>query len=194
MGLNRLSSDIPSYLKELTIVTIGVLIALVISNLQETYQSKKYQAASTEAVKKEIFLNSDKLKVAIERHTALRDTVAKYCMDRVLLSDLIFKADGLHGSYLRNTGLEFYSRNEIGLIDFKMMTMLMDIKSTSNLIDTKMEKLMDFIYPNLFVDTEDSKKLVILHINNLLNSETQLMFHYENLIDDYNKTADKNTS
>lgn len=44
---------------------------------------------------------------------------------------------------------------------------------------------MDFLYPNLFVDSEESKKLVVAQINNLLNSETQLMQQYENFMDRY---------
>lgn len=176
---------ITSYLKELTIVTAGVLIALFLSNLIENNQARKYQIASIEAVKNEIDSNYNILKVSFERHTALRDTIDKYRKDHILISDLISKAGGLHGGYLKNTGLDFYTKNQINSIDFEMMSMLMNMKSTSKLIEIKMEKLMDYLYPNLFVDTEESKMLVILYLNNVLNSETQLMLSYVDFFYEY---------
>ena len=179
---------IKSYLKELTIVTIGVLIALVISNFKENNRTRKYHVASIETVKNEIVLNHDILKFSIERHTAFRDTIDKYSKDQVLISDLIYKAGGLHGAYLKNTGLVFYTRNDINFIDFEMMSILMYMESTTELIDTKLEKLMDFLYPNLYSDSEESKMLVILYLGNLLNSELQLMHSYENFIDEYIET------
>ena len=51
-----------------------------------------------------------------------------------------------------------------------------------------MEKLRDYLYPNLFVDSEESKMLFILYLRNVLESETQLTQTYENFIDDYIKT------
>ncbi|WP_372752644.1 hypothetical protein [Labilibaculum sp.] len=65
------------------------------------------------------------------------------------------------------------------------MSELIRIENTINLIDTKMQKLMDFLYPNLFVDSEESKKLVVAQLSNLLNSESQLMQQYENFIGKY---------
>lgn len=193
MKINHIMKKIKSYFKELTIVTIGVLIALVISNFKENNQARKYHIASTEAVKDEINLNYAALKVAIERHTNLQDTIYKYSKEHVLLRDLILKADGLHGAFLRNTGLDFYKRNEINSIDYEMMIMLMDMESNSKLIDTKLEKLMDFMYPNLFVDSEESKMLVVLYLGNLLNSEMQLMHSYELFIDKYINTTSSGT-
>lgn len=95
--------------------------------------------------------------------------------------------------FLRNTGLDFYKRNEINSIDYEMMIMLMDMESNSKLIDTKLEKLMDFMYPNLFVDSEESKMLVVLYLGNLLNSEMQLMHSYELFIDKYINTTSSGT-
>jgi len=59
------------------------------------------------------------------------------------------------------------------------------MNSALKLIDTKMEKLMDYIYPNLFVDSEESKKLVSLYLNNVLSTEIQLMDIYEDFNNKY---------
>ena len=73
-----------------------------------------------------------------------------------------------------------------------MMSWLIRIESTSKLIETKMDKLMDFLYPGFFVDSEESKKLVILYLNNVIGSERNLMHTYEDFINEYIETTDDN--
>jgi len=182
-------NKVKSYLSELTIVTIGVLVALVINNYKEDNQARKYQIASIVTIKNEIELNYEELKKVIESHSSLQDSIKKYSKDPILLSDLIYKAGGLKSINLKNTGLDFYKKNDINSIDFEMMSMLLNMKSTSELINIKLEKLVDYLYPNLFDDSEESKMLVVLYLENVINSETTLMHSYENFIDKYiNKT------
>lgn len=188
MKTNLRMGKIKSYLKELTIVTIGVLIALFLSNLKEKNQARKYQTASIETIKNEIEANYSGLKEVMEKQTMLLDTIKKYSNDHIKIGDLISKASGIQLATLSNTGLEFYKRNEINSIDFEMMSMLIQINILSELIGTNMGKLRDYLYPNLFVDSQESKMLFILYLRNVLESETQLTQTYENFIDDYIKT------
>ena len=186
MKINSIMNKIKSYLKELTIVTIGVLIALVISNFKENNQARDYYNASIETVKNEVEVNYSFLKNIIEDQTRLLDTINKYSADHITISDLIIeKGGGLQVATLNNLGLEFYKNNQINSVDFEMMSRLIRMQSVSKIIDTKMGKLMDFVYPNLFVDSEESKKLVSLYLNNVLNSEIQLMHTYEDFINEY---------
>lgn len=186
MKTNSTIDKVKTYIKELTIVTAGVLIALFISNYKENRQARDYYNASIETVKKEVVANYSSLKIIIEKQTKLLDTITKYSEDHVTLSDLILnKGEGLQGPTLNNIGLEFYTKNQINSIDFDMMSNLMTMNSSSNVIDTKMGKLMDFIYPNLFVDSKESKMLFILYLGNVIESETSLMQLYANFIDEY---------
>jgi len=186
MKTNSIMKNIKSYLKELTIVTIGVLIALVISNFKENSQARDYYNTSIETVKNEVEANDSILKNIIESQTRLLDTINKHSADHITISDLIVeKGGGLAGVTLNNSGLEFYKNNQLNSVDFEIMSSLIRMQSISRLIDTKMEKLMDFVYPNLFVDSEESKKLVSLYLSNVLNSEIQLMHTYEDFINEY---------
>ncbi len=98
---------------------------------------------------------------------------------------ILEKGGGLSSASLSNTKLEFYKRNQLNLIDFEMMSNLIIIENITKAIDIKMEKLMVFLYPTLFADSEESKELLILQLNNLLESEIQLMKQYEDFIDKY---------
>jgi len=173
---------------ELTIVTSGVLIALFLSNLKEKNQARKYQIASIETINNEVEKNYSGLKEIIEKQTRLLDTIIKYSENQISIVDLFKKTGGLQLPTLSNTGLDFYSRNQINLIDFEMMSTLIRMNTLSKLIDSKLERFMDYLYPNLFVDSWESKEMVIMHLRNTLESETQLMHLYENFADDYIKT------
>jgi len=181
---------IKSFLKELTIITLGVLIALIISNFKENNQERKYQIASIETVKNEVETNYSNLKNVIESQTNLLDTINKYSSANISISDLILiKGGGVQIATLSNAGLEFYKKNQINSVDFEIMSMLILMESTSKHIDTKMEKFMDFVYPSLFDDSEESKKLVVIYLRNVLNSEIQLMHIYKEFIDEYITTT-----
>lgn len=186
MKTKSIMNKINSYLKELTIVTFGVLTALVISNFKENNQARDYYKASIETVTNEVEANYSIIKNTIENQIALIDTIKKHSADHITLSDLIIeKGGGLQAASLNSIGLEFYKNNQINSVDFEMMSSLIRMQSTLKIIDTKMEKLLDYVYPNVFVDSEESKKLVILYLNNVLNSEIQLRDTYESFINDY---------
>ncbi|SDF33868.1 hypothetical protein [Cellulophaga baltica] len=186
MKIKLIASKIKGYLKELTIITAGVLIALLISNYKENSQARTYYRASVETVKNEVQSNFSNLKSIIETQNVLIDSIKKYSADTITISDLIIeKGGGIQGIALSNSGLEFYKKNQINAIDFKMMSRLIEIESTSKLIETKMDKLMDYLYPNLFVASEESKKLIVLHLKNLLNSELKLEQLYKEFITEY---------
>ncbi|WP_321348955.1 hypothetical protein [uncultured Draconibacterium sp.] len=186
MKLNATLNKIKSYLKELTIVTFGVFIALAISNYKEYKQARDYYMASIETVNKEVETNYEMLKGIIEAQSELLDTINKFSTNQITLSDLIIdKAGGLTGASLNNSGLEFYKNNQINSVDFEMMSRLIRMESLTKLIDKKMDKLMDYLYPNLFVDSEESKMLTSLYLSNLLGTEIQLMESYKNFIDEF---------
>ena len=180
-----------SYLRELAIVSVGVLIALFLSNIKENNQAKKYQIASVETIKNEIEANRSVLEQVMEKQTLLLDTIIHYQEDKMSIVDLFEKAGGLQAPTLSNAGLEFYKRNQIQSIDFQMMSTLIRMNILSDLIDSKLEKLTDFALPNVFVDSEESKLMVMLHLRNVLESEEQLVRVYENFIDEYGTTTNQ---
>lgn len=183
MNMNSKSEKIKSYLIELTIVTIGVLIALFLSNLKENNQEQKYHAASIETINNEIKSNYSSLKGIVEKQNNLVDTIVKYTEDSSSIVDLFKKTNGLQYATIHNSGLEFYKRNQMNLIDFEMMSNLINMNFLSEVIDSKLDKFSDFIYSNAYSNSKDSKMLVILHLQDVLNTENQLLDLYKDFID-----------
>lgn len=179
-------SSIKPYLFELIIVTAGVLIALVLNNYKERNQAQKYYNKSIVTINNEIETNYKDLKAIYESQIKLIDTIYKYRESQTTLEDLIIvKSGGLKGVTLSNTGLEFYKKNQLELIDIGRMSKLIEIDGGIYIIDKKMDKLIDYLYSKIIEDSMESKKLFVTYLSNLLDSEEALLKHYENYIDKY---------
>ncbi|MDE5416986.1 hypothetical protein L3049_03120 [Labilibaculum sp. DW002] len=181
--MNSKRGKIKTYLIELTIVTIGVLIALFLSNLKEYDQARKYHIASIETINSEIKSNYSSLNGIVEDQTNLLDTLIKYTEDSSTIVDLFKQSNGLQYATIHNSGLEFYKRNQINSIDFEMMSTLINMNFLSEIIDKKLDKFSEFIYSNAFSNSKESKMVVILHLQDILYSENQLMEYYKDFID-----------
>ncbi len=176
---------IKPYLIEFTIVTAGVLIALFLSNIKESNQARKYHLASIEAINMEIQDNYSQLKSVVEEQTNLLDTLIKYTESSDTILNLFRKANGLTVSTLSNSGLDFYKRDQINSIDFKIMSRLILMNSLSDLIQTKAEKLGNFAYANVLNNSKESKKILVLYLQDVLNTEKQLIKINEDFINEY---------
>lgn len=183
INMNFKIEKFKSYLRELTIITIGVLIALVISNFKEDYQARKYHLASIKTINNEIKSNYSSLKGIVEEQTNLLDTLVKYTEDSSTIVDLFKKSNGLQFATIHNSGLEFYERNQINSIDFEMMSTLINMNFLSKIIEHKLDKFSDFIYLNAFSNTKENKMVVILHLKDIINTENQLLEFYKDFID-----------
>ncbi|WP_282016103.1 hypothetical protein [Marinifilum flexuosum] len=183
MKINLRKEKVVSFLKELTIVTTGVLIALVISNFKENYQVRKYHKASIETINSEVEANYSSLKGVIEKQMQLHDTLVKYIETPILIGEIFGRMGGLKASELSNAGLDLYKRNKIDAIDFKIMSILAEMDYTSNIVDGKLDRLVNFVYLNILDSSKESKLIVSLHIKDVLNSEKHLLKIYKDYID-----------
>lgn len=183
--------NIKPYLIDFAIVTSGVLIALFLSNLKESNQMRKYHIASIETINKEVQDNYSNLKRTIETQTNLLDSLIRYTDSSNTIQDIFQESNGLELATISNSGLDFYKNDQINSIDFKMMARLILMNSLSDLIDTKAEKLTDFIFSNILDHSTESKTVAILHLKNVLNTENQLLEIYKDFINEYIETEHK---
>ncbi|MFC0877144.1 hypothetical protein ACE01N_11140 [Saccharicrinis sp. FJH2] len=176
---------IKPYLIEFTIVTAGVLLALFLNNLKESNDARKYHIASMRTINMEVQDNYSNLKGVIEKQTNLLDSLTKYTESSRTLLDIFQEKGGLTIATVSNAGLDFYKKDQINSIDFKMMSKLILMNYLSGMIDTKIEKLSDFIYPNMFNNSKESKQMVSFYLKDVLGTENQLITTYEDFIKEY---------
>ncbi len=172
-----------SYLMELVTVTTGVLIALFLSNLKESNQARNYYKASIETINNEIEANYSELKGIIEKQMKFQDTLNQYRDSSIVIGEIFDKSSGLQVAELSNSGLDIYKRNQISSIDFEMISTLNDMINLSDIIDAKLNRLTNFIYPNILDNSKESKLILSVHMQDVLGSEIDLMKRYKNYID-----------
>jgi hypothetical protein len=181
MNFNK--EKIKSYLIEFSIVTIGVLIALFLSNIKENNQARKYEKAVIETINNEINSNYSSLKSVVDNHINILDTLNKYADDSSSIVNIFKKTGGVNYATIHNSSLELYKRNQISSIDFKMMSTLTNMNYVSEMIDNKLNKLSEYVYSNALNNSKESKEVVILHLRDVLNSENQLLEYYKDYIE-----------
>lgn len=174
-----------AYFIEFIIVTAGVLMALFLSNLKESNQERKYYKASIETINIEIQENHSNLERSVEQQTNLLDTLLRYGDSSHTILELFQKTKGLQTTSLNSAGLDFYQKNEVYLIDFKIMTKLINMSSSSDIIRKKADMLADCAYENILESSKESKKMVILHLQNLLKTEKHLLKNYKDYIKEH---------
>jgi len=190
MKTNSITKNIKSYLIELIIVTAGVLIALFLSNLKESNQAQEYHRASIETINKEIKANYSKLKEVLEKQTKFHDTLIKYRDKPIIIGKIFEKSGGLQSSELSSTGLDLYKRNQINSIDFEMISVLNEMNSLSEIIEAKLNRLIDFAFKNILDNSKGSKLVLSVHIQDALGSEKHLLKLYKDYIDKNINTKD----
>jgi len=190
METNSKTRNIKSYFMDLLIVTAGVLIALFLSNLKESNQALKYHKASIETINKEIKANYTELKIVIEKQIKFRDTLNKYHNTPIIIGKLIEKTGGLQSSELSNTGLDLYKRNQVSSIDFEIISILNEMNYASEIIETKLNRLINFFYQNILDNSKESKIVLSAHIQDALGTEKRLLKLYKDYIDTNIETKD----
>jgi len=180
---NSMMRNAKSYLMELITVTTGVLIALFLSNLKESNQARNYYNASIETINNEIEANYSELKGIIEKQMKFQDTLNQYRNSSIIIGEIFDKSSGLQVAELSNSGLDIYKRNQISSIDFEMISTLNDMINLSDIIDAKLNRLTNYIYPNILNNSKESKLILSVHMQDVLGSEKDLMTRYKNYID-----------
>lgn len=177
--------SIKSYVKEISIVIIGVLVALFVSNIKEERGAKEYYKASIETINNEIEVNYLSLKKAMEKKMQLVDSIKKYNGEETVLGEVIDKCKGIKSASLNNIGFDLYKRNPIDRIDFEMMSDLITMNNKSETIDSKMKRLTDFAYLKLLDSSRTSKMIFLVQVKDVLGSEAALLNIYQEYIDNY---------
>jgi hypothetical protein len=182
-----------SMLKKLVIdmipVVLGVLIALFINEWKQNSDNKRFLANVFESVDKEMELNIMEFNKVLPKQQALIDTVRAYMdNDQIQLVELVSKANGIQVPSVRNTSWKSFLNSKMELVNFETISQLTDIDESKQLMGKKLDGFMDFIIKESVSTSTDSKKLMVIQLLNLIDSEQQLLHLYQTYLDTENKS------
>ncbi|WP_397446031.1 hypothetical protein [Polaribacter sp. R77954] len=165
-----------SFLREISIIIIGVLIALFISNWNENRNNNDYVKKAKNYIKKEVIRNKSDLKSVVEKHDKTIDSLYKFKKrDDYSIRDFLEHMEGFQLSELRNTGLAFFVANKAELIDFKTISQLSSMESLSKFVAFKGKIVIDFIYKKMESTAAKDKETLIIHLEELMETEENLL-------------------
>jgi hypothetical protein len=176
-------SQILYFLRETTIVVIGVLIAVTLNNYKESIDNQNYLDKTLRAVKNEVIYNVGEIDTVLINHNELLEYVLENIENEEKpLVELIIDKGGIKGATNRNISLRFFVANKAELIDYELISQLSDIEETTNMLRLKMEKLVDFAYTNVQKADEDTKTKFYLYLQNVIDSEEALSEQYSKFL------------
>lgn len=135
-------------------VLVGILLALIISNWQQTVSEKKYIEESIQAIIQENQSNIDELDNSLRRQAIFIDTLRKYSSDEYSLFDVIKRVPGLTTPDLRSTTWKFLIQDsKHTLVNYEFINRLAEIEKYETLVNRHNQKVLDMIYqPSFFTD------------------------------------------
>lgn len=172
------------FLREVAIVVIGVLIAVSIGNFIEHRDNARYLQNTVRAIEGEIKINQAELEAILARHYEMWTDIEAALEaddDAVSLGELIANLGGLQVGSLKNVSLRFFVSNKAELVDFDLITTLLDIEAQTEFLSAKIQRLADFSYEHISDTDEQSKRTFAFLLSDVIESEESLLESYEKL-------------
>ena len=177
-----------SYLREVSIVVIGVLIAVYLGSLKEDYDNRRFVHKTMTALQAEAKASHKDLKEVLDKHLRILDSLRVQLTsnnEEESLMDFTARMGGVQVATNNNNVLRFFISNKAELVDYEMITKLSEIEFASNLMNRKMEKLLDFAYLHLQNSDLDTKLQFASFLSNVVDSEANLVDQYDELLQEY---------
>ena len=180
--------NLGSFLLNLIVVTLGVLIALIIDNWKEKRRNKSFLRKAFKVVKEEIEGNRKEVSKALELHNKLFENLKDKVKDKgKVLKDFIY--EGLESDELKIPGIKkgvsmrYFIGNHTDLVDQSLIFQLSDIEIVTEYFDKKVELLMNHIFDRMHSKLSRDKEKFLALLKNMIDSENQLLKLYNQFLE-----------
>jgi len=185
-------SRILYFLQEISIVVIGVVIAVSIGNYKENANNERYIEKTLLAIENEIELSQTEIDTVLRRHIKLYEILgSEMGVDEQTLGELISSSGGFQVASIKNISLRFFISNKAELLEFQLISQLLDIELKSEMLSSKIKLLSDFAYGNVNEGNDEVKIKFTYLLANVIDGEQTLLESYSSFLEE-NKSYLKN--
>ncbi len=171
------------FFKEILTIIVGILIALFINNWNEDRKDAKYMNQILISMDKELRETNKDIKKKMPQQQTLIDTLEFYKKnDTISIFDVMMKVNGVQIPQIRISSWKAISSSKIELLEYDRVSTLANIEEQKELILSKTQYLMNFLYPNIKDTSTDKKELVMLMMQDIMVSEKDLRKEIEMVI------------
>ncbi|MXV37977.1 hypothetical protein GO491_04695 [Flavobacteriaceae bacterium Ap0902] len=169
-------------IKEIIPIIVGILIALWINNWNEDQKDKKYISQISSSLDKELIETAEDITYNIKNQKSLVDTIEFYKNDdKISILDIVKKVNGIKMPTIRINSWKAISNSKIELMEYNKVSTLANIEEQKELLKTKNQNLMNFIFPNTKDTGIDKKELLKLMILDIISTEKALQKQIEEI-------------
>jgi len=175
---------VKSFLKEIVPIILGILIALYINNWNESSKDEKYLKKMLSSLNKELTETNDEINEKIPFQNTLIDTLQFYkSNDEISIFDIMMKVNGVQIASIKTSSWKAISSSKIEMMKYDKVSALTKIEEQKELLLSKTQLLMNFIYPNVKDSGIDSKELVILMMQDIIVTEKAIKEEIDGIIE-----------
>ena len=172
--------EVLNYLKEITIVVIGVLIAVSISNYKERLEDDAYLKKTLRAIEGEMVSSRADVDTVLTKHIDLYEKLEnQFEVNAQTLGEFIMSSGGIQIAVVKNVSLRFFISNKAELLEFDVISQLLEIESLTNLYSLNMERLTAFAYDNIHSTNKEVMTKFSYLLSDVIDSEQTLIKLYE---------------
>lgn len=178
-------SRIVYILQEVSIVVTGVLIAVSIGNYKENFENEKYVEKTLLAIENEIELSQIEIDTVLSRHIKLYEILENDLgNNKQTLGELISSSGGFQIASTKNVSLRFFISNKAELLEFQLISQLLDIELMTEMLADKIKLMGDFAYDNVNLGNDEVKIKFTYLLANVIDGEQTLLEAYSTFLED----------
>ncbi len=179
-----MKKKIKLFLKEIVPIIFGILIALYINNWNENSKNEKYIEQMISSINIELKETNEDIKETIPFQNKLIDTLEFYKNDdRISILDAMMKTNGVQIPSIKVSSWKAISNSRIELMEYSRVSALASIEDLKEILESKTQLLLNFIYPNVKETGVDKKELVILMIRDIIFTELDIQQEIEEIVE-----------
>jgi hypothetical protein len=184
MDTKKVKGRLGYFFQEISIVVIGVLIAVSVGKYKESKDNETYLQKTLLAIENEIQLSQADLDTILTRHIDLLSILEENIeANESSLGELIKNQGGFQIPFLQNISLRFFVNNKAELLDFDLISQLLEIELKINLLSDNTSRLTDFVYEN--VNNSDVETIVKFRflLASVVENEQALLESYQSFLE-----------
>lgn len=186
-------SQIASFLREVSIVVIGVLIALFINNWNEKVKHDKFINKTLFAIGKEIKSSKRDVEKTLDKHILVADSImASTNYETKSIRQTFIRLGGLQIPEIKNIGLRFFIANNADLVEYEIISDLSEIEFSSKGFELKMNKLLDLSYELMDSKNKEDKIKIAQILSEVIENEEYLLELYNDFLSKYKVSLQQN--
>tara|TARA_R110002050_G_scaffold257059_2_gene396171 strand:+ start:618 stop:1202 length:585 start_codon:yes stop_codon:yes gene_type:complete len=192
MKLMEKSKGILYFLREVSIVVIGVLIAVSIGNYKESEDNAQYLEKTLIAIENEIEISQIELDTVLKRHIRLYEILESEIGENdQSLGELVSGSGGFQVASIKNVSLRFFVSNKAELLEFELISQLLEIELMTGMLSDKIKLMSDFVYDHVNEGNDEVKIKFAYLLANIIDGEQTLLKAYFSFLENNNNDLKK---